>query len=36
MSKYIYVVNKNNYIGESTKIEIEYAEKLGKEIIYFE
>lgn len=31
----ILVVNENNYIGESTKLEIEYAEKLGKEIIYY-
>ena len=32
----IYVINKSNYIGESTKLEIEYAQKLGKEIIYLE
>ena len=27
----ILVINKDNYIGKSTKLEIEYAEKLGKE-----
>ena len=32
----IYVINKSKYIGESTKSEIEYAQKLGKEIIYLE
>ena len=31
----ILVVNANNYIGESTKKEIEFAKKLGKEIIYY-
>ena len=36
LSDAIYVINKDNYIGESTKSEIEYAKKLGKEIIYFE
>jgi len=36
LSDAIYVINKNNYIGESTKLEIEYAEKLEKEIIYLE
>ena len=25
----------NNYIGDSTNIEIDYAKKLGKEIIYY-
>lgn len=34
MSDAIYVINKDNYIGKSTKLEIEYAQKLGKEIIY--
>ena len=32
----IYVVNINGYIGSSTKKEIEYANKTGKEIIYHE
>lgn len=27
---------KDNYIEKSTKLEIEYAKKLGKEIMYFE
>lgn len=31
----ILVVNVNNYIGESTNLEIEYAKRLGKEIIYY-
>jgi len=31
----ILVVNVNNYIGNSTNIEIEYAKELGKEIMYF-
>lgn len=31
----VLVVNVNNYIGNSTKLEIEYAKKLGKEIIYY-
>lgn len=32
----IFVVNVNGYIGEATKREIEYAKKLGKEILYLE
>ena len=35
LSDYILVVNINNYIGNSTNLEIEYAKKLGKEIIYY-
>lgn len=35
LSDAIYVVNVNNYIGYSTNLEIEYAKKLGKEIMYF-
>ena len=35
ISDTILVVNANNYIGESTKLEIEFAKKLGKEIIYY-
>ena len=31
----IMVVNKNNYIGESTKSEIEYAKATNKEIYYW-
>lgn len=32
----IFIINKDGYIGESTKSEIEWAEKLGKKIIYLE
>ena len=35
LSNSILVVNVNNYIGNSTKLEIEYAKKLGKEIMYY-
>lgn len=35
LSDGILVVNVNNYIGNSTKLEIEYAEKLGKKVIYY-
>ena len=34
LSDSVLVVNPNNYIGESTKLEIEYARKLGKEVLY--
>lgn len=36
LSDAIFVVNANNYIGESTKSEIEYARSLNKEIMYYE
>ncbi len=36
ISDAIYVVNIDGYIGSSTKNEIEYATKNGKEIIYHE
>ena len=35
LSDAILVVNVNNYIGESTKLEIEYAKSLKKEIMYY-
>ena len=35
LSDAILVVNINNYIGDSTKLEIDYAKKIGKEIIYY-
>ena len=35
LSDSILVVNINNYIGNITNLEIEYAKKLGKEIIYY-
>ena len=36
LSDAIYVVNKDSYIGDSTKLEIDYATKLNKEIIFYE
>ena len=36
MSDAILVINIDNYIGESTNLEIEYAKKLGKEIIFLQ
>ena len=36
LSNAIYVVNIGGYIGESTKQEIEYAEKQHKKIFYHE
>ena len=35
LSDAILVMNVNNYIGNSTNLEIEYAKKLEKEIIYY-
>ena len=35
LSDAILVVNVNNYIGTSTKSEIEYAKSLNKEILYY-
>lgn len=35
LSDSILVINYNNYIGESTRLEIDYAKKLNKEIIYY-
>ena len=35
LSDAILVINVNNYIGYSTNLEIEYAKKLDKEIIYY-
>ncbi|MBP3840543.1 MAG: hypothetical protein IK997_00285 [Bacilli bacterium] len=35
LSDIILVMNVNNYIGESTSLEIEYATKIEKEIIYY-
>lgn len=35
ISDAILVVNVNNYIGNSTKSEIEFAKTLNKEIIYY-
>lgn len=36
MSDFVYVINVGGYIGESTKSEIEWAQELGKEILYLE
>ena len=36
MSDEIYVINCGDYIGESTKSEIEYAKTKGKKISYLE
>ena len=36
MADAIYVINKGGYIGSSTKSEIKYAKKLGKQIIFME
>jgi len=36
LSDTIFVVNKNGYIGSSTRNEIEYAKERGKEIIFLE
>lgn len=36
LSDKIFVINKNGYIGKSTRKEIEYAKKLKKGIEYFE
>ena len=35
LSDAILVINVNNYIGNSTNLEIEYAKKIGKEILYY-
>ena len=32
----MHVINVNGYIGNSTSKEIEYAKKLGKEVMYLE
>lgn len=36
MSDEIFVINKNGYVGLSTKSEIEYAVKTGKKVNYME
>ena len=36
LSDAIFVVNKNGYIGNAVKKEIEYAKRLNKEIMYLE
>lgn len=34
MADEIFVINRDGYIGESTKAEIDYAQKAGKSIVY--
>ena len=36
MADSIYVINVGGYIGQSTRSEIEYAKKNGKEVHYLE
>ncbi len=36
MADFIFVINKDNYIGESTRLEIECAENTGKTVYYLE
>ena len=36
MADAIYVINKDWYVGESTRSEIEYARKHGKQVIYMQ
>ena len=36
MADAIYVINKDGYIGSSTRSEIQYALRLGKQSIYME
>ena len=36
MADEIFVINRNGYIGESTKSEIEYAKKTNKKVNYLE
>lgn len=35
LSDAILVVNINDYVGESTNLEIQYAKELGKKIVYY-
>ena len=36
MADEIFIINKNGYIGTSTRSEIEYAKKTGKQVEYLE
>lgn len=36
MADSIFIINVGGYIGESTKSEIEYAQKTGKKVMYLE
>lgn len=36
LADYVYVLNVRGYVGESVRREIEFAEKLGKPVVYLE
>ena len=36
MADIVFIINKNNYIGQSTQSEIAYAKSLNKKILYLE
>lgn len=36
MADTVFIINRNGYIGKSTESEIEYAESIGKNIVYLE
>ena len=36
MADAIFVVNRNGYVGNSTRSEIDYAESTGKQVMYME
>ena len=36
MANEIFVINKNGYVGSSTKSEIEYAKSIGKPVRFLE
>ena len=36
ISDILFVINKDGYIGDCSKIEIEYAKSLNKKIMYYE
>lgn len=36
LSDELFIINKDGYIGESTRNEINYAKKLGKPVVYME
>ena len=35
LSDFIYVIDKDGCIGESTKLEIDYAKSLSKNVVYY-
>jgi hypothetical protein len=36
MADYVFVMNINGYVGKSTRSEIDYANKIGKKIVFLE